>query len=98
MDSRALRHPTGLSFVCAAVLLGGARDAAAQDCPSCVDWGVTVYTYGTGVLGVPRNGTGLTALFRVEAWGNFGDDYNFTCTSTGGVTCGVVSPTIASLA
>jgi hypothetical protein len=73
------------------------RDIAAQDCVGCVDYAVSVSVIGSDQLGVPRSTSGLTAVFKVENTGNLGDDYAFTCTSTGGVTCGVVSPTIATL-
>lgn len=75
--------------------------AQAQDpplCPSCVDFAVAVQVIGSDQLGAPRNGSGLTVEFRVENTGLQGDTYAFTCTTTGGVTCGVVSPTSAEMA
>jgi len=85
------------SLICGALFLLAFRSTAAQDCPSCTQFAVSVSVVGDDQLGVPRNASGLSALFRVQNTGTFPDDYDFGCTTTGGVTCGVVSPTTAPL-
>lgn len=75
-----------------------APGAAAQDCPTCVNYSVSVFVVGSPVLGVPRNASGLTATFSVLNTGNLTDIYDFSCTATGGVTCGPISPASVTLA
>lgn len=86
-----------LSFV---LLLGVVVRVGAQNpplCPSCIPYAVSVSVIGDDQLGAPRNGSGLTALYRVQNIGTVVDDYDLTCTATGGVTCGPVEPTTSSL-
>jgi RHS repeat-associated protein len=71
------------------------RPAEAQDCPSgCV--GVEVTPDGTS-LGVLQNSTGNVAVFNVRNTGEVLSTYTFTCSVTGNVTCGTVTPASAAL-
>lgn len=65
----------------------------AQECPSCQQWAVAVIPDGDSV-GAPLNSSGNSVVFVVQNTGNIleGDDYTLTCSKTGGITCGTVTP------
>lgn len=71
---------------------------AAQDCPTCPFFGVSVAPDGTYDPNRSKNSTGHTTTFTVTNTGNQTDTYNFTCSTSGGVTCTNVDPASKTLA
>src|SRR6185295_5777733 len=61
-------------------------------------WAVTVYPDGDST-GAPLNSSGNSVVFVVQNTGNVaeGDDYTLTCSKTGGITCGTVTPSSVHL-
>jgi RHS repeat-associated protein len=74
------------------------RHLAAQDCPTCPFFGVSVAPDGSYDPNRPKNSTGHTTTFTVTNTGNLTDTYNFSCSTSGGVTCTNVSPASQTLA
>ncbi len=82
------------------LLIGGGlvpRAAAAQDCPSCQQFAVYVAP-APGSDAHPLSSGPWTVQFMLTNTGNLDDNYSFTCSSTGGISCGTVTPTNAWLA
>lgn len=83
--------------VCTAFVLTP-RPLAAQDCPTCPIFSVNVAPDGSYDPNRAKNSTGHTTTFTVTNTGNQTDTYNFTCSTSGGVTCTNVSPASQTLA
>ena len=87
--------------ICALTLLLGAglvpRAAAAQDCPSCQQYAVYVAPVAGADAHALSSGP-WTVQFMVTNTGNLDDEYTFTCSATGGISCGTVTPGSAWLA
>lgn len=71
---------------------------AAQDCPTCPFFGVSVAPDGSYDPNRAKNSTGHTTTFTVTNTGNVTDTYEFSCSTSGGVTYTDVSPSIKTLA
>jgi len=63
------------------------------NCVGCQPWAVAVYPDGDST-GAPLNSSGNSVVFVVANTGTMaeGDDYALTCSKTGGITCGTVTP------
>jgi len=94
----------------AALVLGFAvlpMSAAAQDKPGgqmqplcvegCGGGGVTVVPEGGGTYQVPANSGPHTLTFLVTNHGASTGSYTLSCSATGGVSCGTVSPAVLTL-
>src|SRR5688572_2322114 len=65
----------------------------AQECPSCQQWANAVMP-SAGATAAPFNSGPHSVVFVVENTGNMpeGETYTLTCSATGGITCGTVTP------
>ena len=81
------------TLLVALVLLTVATIATAQECPSCQQWAVAVIPDG-GATAAALNSGPHSVVFVVENTGTMveGETYTLTCSSTGGITCGTVTP------
>jgi len=94
--SRAQFRPWFWLF-CGAFSFGRPHPAAAQvACPSCQPYAVSV-SPAPGTAAHPLNTGSWTVTFTVQNTGNLDDQYDFSCSITGGITCSNVSPASAPL-
>lgn len=82
------------------LICGIAANVTAQNrplCPNCQQFAVSVTPAG-GVASHALNTGSWSVTFVVENTGTVDDDYTMTCSKTGGITCGTVTPSSVSLA
>ncbi len=99
MPSLILVRPSITATIVLLLILAGVRSGLAQITPQCQSGcvGVEVTPDGASVPQQPNTGP-FTATFSVENTGSLAATYNFSCSATGGISCGPVNPTSKNMA